>query len=78
MRRRLFQLPSHVKPATRIAIAAAGFVLVHIAAWFLFTASAPYAGSLLGILGLLLFLLGSGKPTQKQMTRGSKHYYFKA
>lgn len=84
MRKRLFQLPARVGSGTRIAIAVTGFVLVHIAAYFLFTASAPYMGSFLGILGLMLFVLGSSKPARKPLQKNGKkpvgkpYYYLKA
>jgi len=64
-------------------MAATGFVLVHIAAYFLYTATAPYMGSFIGILGLLLFMLGSSKPLNKAKKTakrhvGKKYHYFKA
>ena len=45
----------------RLAMAVSGFVLVHLAAYFLYTATAPYLGSVIGILGLLMFVSGSGQ-----------------
>jgi hypothetical protein len=84
MRNRAFQLPPGVKPRTRLAIAIIGFVLVHIAAYFLFTATAPYMGSFVGIIGMMLFILGSSKPKKrvpKKTTKGKtgkKYYYLKA
>ena len=79
MRNRIFQLPPNVKPRTRLAMAIIGFVLVHIAAYFLFTATAPYMGSFVGIIGMLLFILGSSKPKKPVAKKaGKKFYYLKA
>ena len=63
----------------RLAMAVSGFVLVHLAAYFLYTATAPYLGSVIGILGLLMFVSGSGRPspTRAKKSGGRKYYYLK-
>ena len=60
----------------RVASAVTGFVLVHIAAGLLYTATAPYLGAIAGIIGLALFMAGSRSPARDTISK--KSFYLKA
>jgi uncharacterized membrane protein len=84
MWKRLFLTPLRFKPHTRLLVAITGVVLVHVAAYFLFTATAPYMGSFLGIVGLAMYLSASRQSAKKRTSKAKtklpakRYYYLKA
>jgi hypothetical protein len=64
------QLRARFVGGLHVSVTVAGIVLVHIAAWLLYTASAPYMGSGLAILGMGMYAVGSRRPWLKPRHTG--------
>ena len=62
-----FQLLYRINFGPHLFLTVAGIVLVHLAAYLLFTAVAPYAGCFFSMLGFLCYATGSRRPILKPL-----------